>query len=88
MATPRYHADCICQFRWGPSWYGYFSVRGWLKVRPVLARGASFARIIEDYNGDCAQCTFMEGDAPPEDAGGPGGFQSMLEILRDEKHPE
>ena len=43
MATPRYHADCICQFRWGPSWYGYFSVRGWLKVRPVLARGASFA---------------------------------------------
>ena len=45
-------------------------------------------RIIEDYNENFAQCLHMEGDAPPEDVGGPGGFQDMLGILQDEGHPE
>ncbi len=45
-------------------------------------------RIVKDYNKNYAQCTFMEGDAPPEDAGGPDGFQNFLAILKDENHPE
>ena len=45
-------------------------------------------RTVKDYNKNYAQCTYMEGDAPPEDAGGPGGFQDLLEILKDETHPE
>ena len=45
-------------------------------------------RIIEDYNENYAQCIYMEGDAPPEDVGGPGGFQDMLATLQDEGHPE
>jgi hypothetical protein len=45
-------------------------------------------RFIDNYNGNYALCTHMEGDAPPEDVGGPGGFQGMLEILEDEAHPE
>jgi len=40
-----------------------------------------------NYNRSYAQCTAMEGDAPPEDAGGPGGFQHMLDILADKTHP-
>ena len=45
-------------------------------------------QIIKDYNENYAQCIHMEGDAPPEDVGGPGGFQNMLDILQDEGHPE
>ena len=45
-------------------------------------------RIVENYNKSHAQCIYMEGDAPPEDVGGPYGFQNMLEILGDETHPE
>lgn len=45
-------------------------------------------RIVENYNENHAQCILMEGDAPPEDVGGPDGFQNMLEILKDEAHPE
>ncbi len=29
-----------------------------------------------------------EGDAPPEDVGGPGGFEYFLEAISDRKHPE
>lgn len=45
-------------------------------------------RIIDNYNGNYALCTHMEGNAPPEDVGGPGGFHDMLEILKNEDHPE
>jgi hypothetical protein len=45
-------------------------------------------RIVKDYNKNYAQCTSMEGDAPPEDVGGPGGFQNLLTILGDENHSE
>ena len=45
-------------------------------------------RIVKGYNRNYAQCTLMEGDAPPEDVGGPSGFQNLLEILKDGTHPE
>ena len=45
-------------------------------------------RIVRDYNRNYAQCSSMEGDAPPEDVGGPGGLQNLLTILGDENHPE
>jgi len=45
-------------------------------------------RIVRNYGRNFARCTLMEGDAPPEDAGGPGGFWNMLEILKDQAHPE
>lgn len=45
-------------------------------------------RLIEHYDRTCAQVTLMEGDAPPEDCGGPGGFSDMLAILSDERHPD
>jgi hypothetical protein len=45
-------------------------------------------QIVKDYNRNYAQCTSMEGDAPPEDVGGPGGFQNLLETLEDETHSE
>jgi len=45
-------------------------------------------QIVKDYNRNYAQCTSMEGDAPPEDVGGPGGFQNLLEALEDETHSE
>jgi hypothetical protein len=47
-----------------------------------------FERTVKDYNANFARCTLMEGDAPPEDSGGPGGFQNLLEILKDKAHPE
>ena len=47
-----------------------------------------YEQIIEHYNENHAQLILMEGDAPPEDVGGPGGFLNLLEILKDEAHPE
>lgn len=45
-------------------------------------------RIIPQYNKNYAQCTHMEGDAPPEDVGGPTGFQYVLEVLNNKEHTE
>jgi hypothetical protein len=44
-------------------------------------------RIIDNYNGNYAQCLFMEGDAPPEDVGGRAASTTCW-ILEDEAHPE
>lgn len=45
-------------------------------------------RIIDDYDKNYPVCIDWEGNPPPEDAGGEGGFHEFLEIIRDENHPE
>lgn len=44
--------------------------------------------IIDDYDKNHPVCTSGEGDAPPEDVGGPGGYAEMLRILDDPEDPE
>jgi len=45
-------------------------------------------RIVEDYDTNSPVCLSGEGDAPPEDVGGPGGYTEMLQILSDPQDPE
>lgn len=45
-------------------------------------------RIIDDYDKNHPVCLTGEGDAPPEDVGGPSGYAEMLRILADPKDPE
>ena len=42
-------------------------------------------RIVEDYDTNSPVCLSGEGDAPPEDVGGPDGYAEMLRILSDPK---
>lgn len=44
--------------------------------------------ILFDYNQYHAYCLAGEGDAPPEDVGGEGGYENFVEIMADRKHPE
>jgi hypothetical protein len=43
---------------------------------------------IKDYRYNYPQCLMAEGDAPPEDVGGPGGYAELLRVLADPKDPE
>lgn len=48
-----------------------------------------FVESIEGYSGPWPVCTAGSGDAPPEDVGGPGGFERYLRAVadpRDEEH--
>ena len=45
-------------------------------------------RTIEDCREPYPRCIEAEGDAPPEDCGGPGGFAHMMNVLKNPKHPE
>lgn len=45
-------------------------------------------RAIEDCREPYPRCIAAEGDAPPEDCGGPGGFAHMMSVLENPKHPE
>jgi hypothetical protein len=47
-----------------------------------------FVRIINDYDKNHAECLSGEGDAPPEDVGGPGGYAHLLCVLADPEDPE
>ena len=38
--------------------------------------------------GDEPGCRYGEGDCPPEDCGGPGGYASLLAVLADPAHPQ
>ena len=40
------------------------------------------------YEGDMPVCVAGEGDASPEDAGGPGGFKDFLRVIADPADPE
>ncbi|MDW0108778.1 plasmid pRiA4b ORF-3 family protein [Sporosarcina aquimarina] len=44
--------------------------------------------IVEDYHFGFPTVLDGEGDAPPEDVGGPGGFASFLSIIENPAHPE
>lgn len=44
--------------------------------------------ILFDYDKYYANCLAGEGDAPPEDVGGEGGYENFMEIMADPKHPE
>jgi len=44
--------------------------------------------IIDAYDKNYALCLSGEGDAPPEDVGGPGEYARLLRVLSDPKDPE
>lgn len=48
----------------------------------------SVGDVIFDYDKNYATCLKGQGDAPPEDVGGEGGYMEFLEILQDKSHPE
>jgi hypothetical protein len=45
-------------------------------------------RIIDEYDSKHAVCLGGEGEAPPEDSGGPMGYEDLLAILADPEDPE
>ncbi len=45
-------------------------------------------KIIEDYTQNFPVCLSGEGNAPPEDVGGEGGYDEFLEAIADPSHPE
>lgn len=48
----------------------------------------TLTEIVEDYKYNYPQCLMAEGDAPPEDVGGPYGFAQFLRVLSDPEDPE
>jgi len=46
------------------------------------------ANVIDNYTKEYPVCIEGEGDAPPDDVGGEGGFADFLEAIGDENHPE
>ena len=44
--------------------------------------------IIDNYNKNFPVCLAGNGNSPPEDVGGEGGFERFLEIISNEDHPE
>ncbi len=47
-----------------------------------------FVKIIEDADIPAPVCESMDGDAPPEDCGGPHGFAELQRILNNPKDPQ
>ncbi len=45
-------------------------------------------KVIEDYDDTFPVCIGGEGNCPPEDVGGEGGYDEFLEAIRNPKHPE
>jgi len=44
--------------------------------------------LIDEHGKNHAVCLAWEGEAPPEDAGGPGGYTQLLQILSDPTDPD
>lgn len=61
--------------------YMYDFGDGWRHTIEVL-------KTVEDYDKTYPTCLAGEGNTPPEDVGGPGGYQEFLKIIADPKHPE
>ncbi|WP_096271225.1 plasmid pRiA4b ORF-3 family protein [Paucisalibacillus globulus] len=45
-------------------------------------------RVMEDYDKNYPTCIEGEGNTPPEDVGGEGGYEVFLEIMEDVNHPD
>jgi hypothetical protein len=43
---------------------------------------------IENYTQNYPVCLAGEGNAPPEDIGGEGGYDEFLEVISDPEHPQ
>ena len=61
--------------------YDYDSGDGW-RIQIDLEE------IVEDYHFGFPTLLDGEGDAPPEDVGGPPGFASFLKVMKNPAHPE
>lgn len=73
------------------------------KLRKLLGDGCRFvytydygdnwvhyieAKYVDDYKESLPCCIMGEGDAPPEDVGGEGGYSEFIAIINDEDNPE
>ena len=47
-----------------------------------------FVELIEDCDLEYPVCTSVQGTAPPEDCGGPLGFERLKEAIADKDHPD
>jgi hypothetical protein len=47
-----------------------------------------FEGVIDNYEWNYPVCLAGEGNTPPEDVGGEGGYEEFLAITSDENHPE
>jgi len=47
-----------------------------------------FEKVIEDYSKKETICLGGEGERPPEDVGGEGGYDEYLKVISDPKHPD
>lgn len=45
-------------------------------------------QLIDNYDKNYPVCLEAEGDAPPEDVGGEGGYDEFLSVLADKTHPD
>lgn len=61
--------------------YSYDYGDGWEVFLDLL-------EVLEDYTSCDPVCMQGQGDAPPDDVGGEGGFACFLETLADKAHPE
>lgn len=45
-------------------------------------------KVIADYQQNYPACIEGEGNCPPEDVGGEGGYEAFLEVMNDPNHPD
>ena len=62
----------LYSYDFGDDWHHYINVVG----------------VLDDCNEELPVLVSGEGDSPPEDVGGPGGFADFLEILSNPEHEE
>jgi hypothetical protein len=63
---------CVYSYDFGDDWTHHITLTG----------------VIEDFDGDVPELLEGQGDAPPEDVGGSGGFEEFLRVIGDPSDPE